>query len=112
MKLHIINAVNAYAMIILSVYRYNVIHTPEKVNLVPVFFAVLLLICNSGIQYHNKPMIHSAFLMSVVALAGIIHQYTTKLSVYHTDDKIGLILMGVICAVSLLRFLFYYVTGK
>lgn len=112
MSLSLVNSINAYALILLSGYRYFSAHTPNTSSLVPIFFAVMLLITNNGLEYNSRPMRTMAFGLTILVVIGLAYQTFVQKGYYHDSDRYALYLMLLLSSLSILRFIYYYITKK
>tara|TARA_B100000579_G_scaffold437648_1_gene467972 strand:+ start:8146 stop:8514 length:369 start_codon:yes stop_codon:yes gene_type:complete len=71
------NLINAFTLILMPLWAYFTFEaTPEKETLsltamIPLFFGVLLLLCNNGLKKENKLIAHIAVLVTFIAFLGL-----------------------------------------
>tara|TARA_B100000287_G_C20666744_1_gene791963 strand:+ start:1370 stop:1750 length:381 start_codon:yes stop_codon:yes gene_type:complete len=77
MKTSQANMLNVVSLIAMSLWAYfSYEPTPEKTTpsvttFIPLFFGVILLLCNNGIKKENKTIAHIAVLITLLAIIGL-----------------------------------------
>lgn len=93
MQLHTINSIHAYALIVLSLYRYHSSINPQPAVLLPIFLAVVLLVCNSGVEYGHRPMTITAFITTLVVAAIFVYQVSSSTLGWNDQSLIPIYLL-------------------
>ena len=77
MKTHQANLLNSITLILMPLWAYltfeGTVDKPEQsvTAFIPLFFGVVLLLCNGGIKKENKIIAHIAVLATLIALLGL-----------------------------------------
>ena len=77
MKTHQANLLNSITLILMPLWAYltfeGTVDKPEQsvTAFIPLFFGVVLLLCNGGIKKENKIIAHIAVLVTLIALLGL-----------------------------------------
>ena len=77
MKTHQANLVNSITLILMPLWAYltfeGTVDKPEQsvTAFIPLFFGVVLLLCNGGVKKENKIIAHIAVLVTLIALLGL-----------------------------------------
>ena len=64
------NLLNSITLIILGLWGYFDVNSPTA--LIPVFFGVLLLLCNNGVKNENKIIAHIAVALTLLLLIALV----------------------------------------
>ncbi len=112
MKTYQANMLNVLTLITMSLWAYFAYEpTPEKMSpslttFIPLFFGVILLICNNGLKKEKKIIAHVAVLITLLSVIGL-----TKPLMSAIDEerfmgvfRVGLmILTGVIALITFIK---------
>ena len=77
MKTHQANLLNSITLILMPLWAYltfeGTVDKPEQsfTAFIPLFFGVVLLLCNGGVKKENKIIAHLAVLVTLIALLGL-----------------------------------------
>ena len=77
MKTHQANLLNSITLILMPLWAYltfeGTVDKPEQsvTAFIPLFFGVVLLLCNGGVKKENKIIAHIAVLVTLIALLGL-----------------------------------------
>ena len=77
MKTHQANLLNSITLILMPLWAYltfeGTVEKPEQsiTAFIPLFFGVVLLLCNGGVKKENKIIAHIAVLVTLIALLGL-----------------------------------------
>lgn len=77
MKTHQANLLNSITLILMPLWAYltfeGTVDKPEQsvTAFIPLFFGVVLLLCNKGVKKENKIIAHIAVLVTLIALLGL-----------------------------------------
>ena len=77
MKTHQANLLNSITLILMPLWAYltfeGTVDKPEQsvTAFIPLFFGVVLLLCNGGEKKENKIIAHIAVLVTLIALLGV-----------------------------------------
>ena len=77
MKTHQANLLNSITLILMPLWAYltfeGTMDKPEQsvTAFIPLFFGVVLLLCNGGVKKENKIIAHIAVLVTLIALLGL-----------------------------------------
>ena len=77
MKTHQANLLNSITLILMPLWAYltfeGTVDKPEQsvTAFIPLFFGVVLLLCNGGVKKENKIIAHVAVLVTLIALLGL-----------------------------------------
>ena len=77
MKTHQANLLNSITLILMPLWAYlkfeGTLDKPEQsiTAFIPLFFGVVLLLCNGGVKKENKIIAHIAVLVTLIALLGL-----------------------------------------
>lgn len=94
MELQHYNSINAFGIIVWSLYRYYSDIARDTSLLAPIFFGVIMLVCTSGIEYDHKGMTWTALMMHIV-FSGYAVSILSATSFRWTDNT-ALLLIGVL----------------
>ena len=64
------NLLNSITLIVIGLWGYFDVDSPTA--LIPVFFGVLLFLCNSGVKNENKIIAHIAVLLTLLLLIALV----------------------------------------
>ena len=77
MKTHQANLLNSITLILMPLWAYltfeGTVDKPEQsvTAFIPLFFGVVLLLCNGGVKKENKIIAHLAVVITLIAIAGV-----------------------------------------
>ena len=77
MKTHQANLLNSITLILMPLWAYltfeGTVDKPEQsvTAFIPLFFGIVLLLCNGGVKKENKIIAHIAVLVTLIALLGL-----------------------------------------
>lgn len=77
------NLVNAFSLIMLSLWGYFSSESPSMTALIPTFIGVILLFCTKGIELENKVIAHLAVFLTLLAILGLT--MPLKAAIYRND---------------------------
>jgi len=64
------NLLNSITLIVIGLWGYFDVDSPTA--LIPVFFGVLLFLCNNGVKNENKVIAHVAVLLTLLLLIALV----------------------------------------
>jgi uncharacterized membrane protein (UPF0136 family) len=64
------NLLNSITLIVIGLWGYFDVDSPTA--LIPVFFGVLLFLCNNGVKNENKVIAHIAVLLTLLLLIALV----------------------------------------
>ena len=110
MKNYQVNLINSCTLILMPLWAYftfeGTVEKPEQsiTAFIPLFFGVILLICNLGIKRENKIIAHIAVLITLVALVGL----TMPLKAAIADERhLSIVRVGLMIFTGLLSMTFF-----
>ena len=77
MKTYQANLINSLSLILMPLWAYltfeGTVEKPEQslTAFIPLFFGVILILCNGGLKKENKIIAHIAVLVTLIALLGL-----------------------------------------
>lgn len=89
MKTYQANLLNSIVLIVLGLWGYFEVVSPTA--LIPVFFGIVLLLCNGGVKKENKVIAHIVVLLTLLLLVALVGMRLPK-----SLDSGGLGLLRVI----------------
>ena len=104
MKTEQANLLNSLTLITLGLWGYFDVSSPTA--LIPVFFGVILFLCNRGVKNENKVIAHIAVLLTLLLLIALVGMRLPKsldtggIGLYRV---LGMILTSTIAMVSFVR---------
>ena len=93
MKTYQANLLNSIVLIIIGLWGYFEVVSPTA--LIPVFFGLVLLLCNGGVKKENKIIAHTVVLLTLLLLVALVGMRLPK-----SLDSGGLGLIRVIAMIS------------
>jgi|TARA_B110000240_G_scaffold196357_1_gene248332 uncharacterized membrane protein (UPF0136 family) len=93
MKTYQVNLLNSIVLIIIGLWGYFEVVSPTA--LIPVFFGLVLLLCNGGVKKENKVIAHIVVLLTLLLLVALVGMRLPK-----SLDSGGLGLIRVIAMIS------------
>ena len=93
MKTYQANLLNSIVLIIIGLWGYFEVVSPTA--LIPVFFGLVLLLCNGGVKKENKVIAHIVVLLTLLLLVALVGMRLPK-----SLDSGGLGLIRVIAMIS------------
>ena len=93
MKTYQANLLNSIVLIIIGLWGYFEVVSPTA--LIPVFFGLVLLLCNGGVKKENKVIAHIVVLLTLLLLVALVGMRLPK-----SLDSGGLGLVRVIAMIS------------
>lgn len=100
MKAHIASAMNAYTLILMGGWGYFATNAPTA--LIPVFFGVILLVCNNGIRYENKIMSHIAVVLTFLLIGALMKPFMGAMG---DGDTMGMVRVGLMLLTTIIAFI-------
>lgn len=88
MKTYQANLLNAIMLIVMPIWAYltfeGTVEKPEQsiTAFIPLFFGIILLICNKGLKNENKVIAHLAVVITLIALIGLTMPF--KAAIYES----------------------------
>lgn len=112
MKTYQANLLNAIMLIVMPIWAYltfeGTVEKPEQsiTAFIPLFFGVILLICNKGLKNENKIIAHLAVFITLIALIGLTMPF--KSAIYESRMlsmiRVGLMLLsGIFAMVTFIK---------
>ncbi len=101
------NLINALTLVILGLWGFIDVNTPSLETgiswtaLIPVFFGVILLLCNKGIKNGSKVIAHIAVVLTLLILIALVGK---RLPISIENGGIGLFRVAAMSVISLLAF--------
>ncbi|MDC0249639.1 hypothetical protein OAK24_02050 [Flavobacteriales bacterium] len=98
------NLLNSITLIFIGLWGYFDVNSPTA--LIPVFFGVILLLCNKGLRNENKIIAHIAVTLTLVLLISLVGMRLPKsldtggIGLYRV---IGMILTSALAMISFVR---------
>ncbi len=110
MNTHIANLLNAVTLLAMGLWGYMEKSAPTA--LIPVFFAILLIVMSQGVKNENKAQAHVAVIVTLVALLGILKPFIGALSKDDLMAKVRTGLMVITGIVSMVFFIRSFIAAK
>lgn len=88
MKTYQANLLNAIMLIVMPIWAYltfeGTVEKPEQsiTAFIPLFFGIILLVCNKGLKNENKVIAHLAVVITLIALIGLTMPF--KAAIYES----------------------------
>ena len=76
MKTYQANLLNSIVLIVLGLWGYFEVVSPTA--LIPVFFGIVLLLCNVGVKKENKVIAHIVVLLTLLLLMVVLMSLTYR----------------------------------
>ena len=80
--------------------------SPSVTTFIPLFFGVILLICNNGLKKENKVIAHVAVLITLLSVIGLTKPFMSAIDEerFMAVFRVGLmILTGVIALITFIK---------
>ena len=112
MKTHQANLLNSITLILMPLWAYltfeGTVDKPEQsvTAFIPLFFGVVLLLCNGGVKKENKIIAHIAVLVTLIALLGLTMPLKAAVADGRTLSIIrvaAMLLTGSLAMISFIR---------
>lgn len=100
-QLHTVNSLYAYSLIVISLYRYYSSINPQVAVLLPIFIAVVLLVCNSGVEYGHRPMTITAYILTIVSCVLFVYQVATSKIAWTHNSQVPLYVLIFFSLISI-----------
>ena len=98
------NLMNAAALLLFGAWGYLGSSNPSATALIPVFFGVLLLICQRGLKEQNKTIVHIVFLLTALAFLALFLPLQGAMGKGQPWAVIRVMIMLATCALALWSF--------
>lgn len=97
--------INAIALIALAGYGYLSSDTPSVTALIPVIFGVILLALNPGVRRGNKMIAHTAVVLTLIVLLGLVQALTGAVGREDTGAIVRVAIMIATTIFALVAFI-------
>ena len=109
-KTHIANIFNAVLTLILGLYAYRHASNQNVVLLVPIIFAVVLIVFSQGVHYRDKAQTSMSLLLAFIQILLVV--YILKNDLSFTEDRIPFMCYGVIFLTNLIALFYLFRQAK
>ena len=112
------NLINAFTLILMPLWAYFTFEaTPEKETLsltamIPLFFGVLLLLCNNGLKKENKFIAHIAVLVTFIAFLGLFMPLKAAITESRTLSIIRVSIMILTSCLAIATFIKSFIDAR
>lgn len=110
MNAHSASLLNAATLLIMGLWGYMEKNAPTA--LIPVFFAVLLIVMSQGVKNENKAQAHVAVIVTLLALLGIFKPFIGALGKDDVMAKVRTGLMVITGIISMVYFIRSFIAAK
>jgi uncharacterized membrane protein (UPF0136 family) len=112
MKIHIINAINAIALILIGLWGYLGSNSPSVTALIPVFAGIILLLLSYWLKSGNKTIAH---IVVVVTLLLLFAFFKPLIGAFHRNDTaavLRVLLMMLTCIIALVVYIKSFINAR
>ena len=108
MKTYQANVLNAIMLILMPIWAYltfeGTVEKPDQsiTAFIPLFFGVILLICNKGLKNENKVIAHVAVLITLIALIGLTMPFKAAI---HESRMLSMFRVGAMILTGILAMM-------
>lgn len=98
------SAIHAFTLLGVGITGYVI--TNSQTALIPVVFAVVLLVCNNGIKYQHKIMSHLAVVLTLLVTIALLKPFSSAMADGDTWGMVrvgAMLITGIIAMVSFIR---------
>ena len=110
MKTYQANLLNSIVLIVLGLWGYFEVVSPTA--LIPVFFGIVLLLCNGGVKKENKVIAHIVVLLTLLLLVALVGMRLPKSIDQGGLGLIRVLLMTGTCALSMVYFIKSFIANR
>lgn len=104
MQAHVASAIHGFTLLGVGIVGYVI--TKSNTALIPVFFSVIILVCNNGIRDQHKIMSHIAVVLTLFVTVALVKPFSANLAQGDTWGMVrvgAMLLTGVIAMVAFIR---------
>ena len=118
MKTHQANLLNSITLILMPLWAYltfeGTVDKPEQsvTAFIPLFFGVVLLLCNGGVKKENKIIAHIAVLVTLIALLGLTMPLKAAVADGRTLSIIRVAAMLLTGSLAMISFIKSFVAAR
>ena len=118
MKTHQANLLNSITLILMPLWAYltfeGTIDKPEQsiTAFIPLFFGVVLLLCNGGVKKENKIIAHIAVLVTLIALLGLTMPLKAAIADGRTLSIIRVVAMLLTGSLAMISFIKSFIAAR
>ena len=118
MKTHQANLLNSITLILMPLWAYltfeGTIDKPEQsiTAFIPLFFGVILLLCNWGVKKENKIIAHIAVLVTLIALLGLTMPLKAAIADGRTLSIIRVAAMLLTGSLAMISFIKSFIAAR
>ena len=118
MKTHQANLLNSITLILMPLWAYltfeGTVDKPEQsvTAFIPLFFGVVLLLCNGGVKKENKIIAHIAVLVTLIALLGLTMPLKAAVSDGRTLSIIRVAAMLLTGSLAMISFIKSFIAAR
>ena len=118
MKTHQANLLNSITLILMPLWAYltfeGTVEKPEQsiTAFIPLFFGVVLLLCNGGVKKENKIISHIAVLVTLIALLGLTMPLKAAIADGRTLSIIRVAAMLLTGSLAMISFIKSFIAAR
>ena len=118
MKTHQANLLNSITLILMPLWAYltfeGTVDKPEQsvTAFIPLFFGVVLLLCNGGVKKENKIIAHIAVLVTLIALLGLTMPLKAAVADERTLSIIRVAAMLLTGSLAMISFIKSFIAAR
>ena len=118
MKTHQANLLNSITLILMPLWAYltfeGTVEKPKQsiTAFIPLFFGVVLLLCNGGVKKENKIIAHIAVLVTLIALLGLTMPLKAAIADGRTLSIIRLAAMLLTGSLAMISFIKSFIAAR
>ena len=118
MKTHQANLLNSITLILMPLWAYltfeGTVDKPEQsvTAFIPLFFGVVLLLCNGGVKKENKIIAHIAVLVTLIALLGLTMPLKAAVAEGRTLSIIRVAAMLLTGSLAMISFIKSFIAAR
>ena len=118
MKTHQANLLNSITLILMPLWAYltfeGTVDKPEQsvTAFIPLFFGVVLLLCNGGVKKENKIIAHIAVLVTLIALLGLTMPLKAAVADGRTLSVIRVAAMLLTGSLAMISFIKSFIAAR
>ena len=118
MKTHQANLLNSITLILMPLWAYltfeGTVDKPEQsvTAFIPLFFGVVLLLCNGGVKKENKIIAHIAVLVTLIALLGLTMPLKAAIADGRTLSIIRVAAMLLTGSLAMISFIKSFIAAR
>lgn len=112
MKAHTASLVNAFILIVLSLWGYLSSDSPSITALIPTVIGVVLITLNKGVKNENKIIAHVAVVLTLLILFGLVKPVLGAMGRGDNDAVIRVSVMILSTVVAMVFFVKSFIDAK